>query len=108
MNKVEELCDRVLMMHQGKMVLYGKVSAIKDQFRKNTIRVSADIGINDLPGVLNVKPGNGSVDLELDADTSPQMILDYLFNQGIQIDHFEVVTPSLNELFLDHVAVENE
>ena len=42
MNKVEELCDRVLMMHKGKTVLYGDVMETRVQFSRNSIRLNIE------------------------------------------------------------------
>jgi ABC-2 type transport system ATP-binding protein len=108
MNKVEELCDRVLMMHQGQTVLYGDVSKTRAQFKKHSIRVNVEGVIGDLPGVIDRLPRNGLIELVLSPGTSPQRILDMLRDQGTIINHFEIVTPSLNEIFLEHVAVTRE
>ena len=108
MNKVEELCDRVLMMHQGKTVLYGDVMETRTKFKKNSIRISIDGVVDDLPGVIESKPRNGLTELVLAPGTTPQKILDLLRNRGANIKHFEIVTPSLNEIFLDHAGVRRE
>jgi len=108
MNKVEEICDRVLMIHKGQTVLYGDVMETRTQFRKNSIRVNIDGEVGKLPGVVNRISRNGLTELVLAPGTSPQEILDLLRKQGLRINHFEVTTPSLNEIFLDHVAVNRE
>lgn len=108
MNKVEELCDRVLMMHKGQMVLYGDVMETRAKFRRNSILVSAEGELGDLPGVVEKKPNNGSMELVLAPDTSTQLVLDHLMKKGIVINHFEVITPHLRDIFLEKVGVEDE
>jgi ABC-2 type transport system ATP-binding protein len=108
MNKVEELCDRVLMINNGRTVLYGDLMETRAKYRRNSVQVAADGELGDLPGVIDRKLNNGSVELVLAPDTSPMNILDRLRQRGITINRFEVTTPSLNEIFLDLVRVDHE
>ena len=108
MNKVEELCDRVLMIDRGQSILYGDLTETKAKFKRNSVRVAVEGEIGDLPGVIERKPLNGAVELVLAPDTSPQSILDRLRDQGAAINRFEVTTPSLNEIFLTLVGVDHE
>jgi len=101
MNKVEELCDRVLMINYGSEVLYGDLKDIKSRFKKHSVQVNVEGEIGDLPGVIDKKLNKGSVELVLAPDTTPQIILDRLRDRGIAINRFEITTPSLNEIFLD-------
>jgi len=108
MNKVEELCDRVLMINKGHTVLYGDLMEIMAKFRRNSVQVATDGELGDLPGVIDRKLNNGSVELVLAPGTTPQTILDRLRDRGITINRFEVTTPSLNEIFLNLVGVDHE
>ena len=108
MNKVEEICDRVLMINHGQTVLYGDVMASRKKFRKNSIRVDVEGDPGELPGVIERKLRNGYTELILEQDARPQTILDLLRNRGLIINKFEVTTPSLNEIFLNLVGVDRE
>ena len=108
MNKVEELCDRVLMINKGRTVLYGVLKEIRADFRRNSVQVAADGELGDLPGVIDRKQNNGSVELVLAPGTTPQNILDQLRDRGVTINRFEVTTPSLNEIFLNLAGAEHE
>ena len=104
MNKVEELCDRVLMINKGRTVLYGDLQDTRARFRRNSVLVATDGDLVDLPGVVDRKLHNDSVELVLAPGTTPQTILDRLRDRGITINLFEVTLPSLNEIFLDQVG----
>jgi len=108
MNKVEELCDRVLMIDKGHTILYGDVLETRAKFRRNSVQVAIDGELGDLPGVIDRKPGKGSMELVLAPGTTPQAILDRLRDRGITINRFEVTTPSLNEVFLNLVGADHE
>jgi ABC-2 type transport system ATP-binding protein len=108
MNKVEELCDRVLMIDKGRSILYGDLMETRTKFRRNSVQVAIDGELGDLPGVIARKPRKGSIELVLAPDTTPQTILDRLRDRGITINRFEVATPSLNEVFLNLVGADHE
>jgi ABC-2 type transport system ATP-binding protein len=101
MNKVEELCDRVLMINQGQSVLYGTLEETRARFSKNSVQVAIEGELGDLPGVIDRKINANSTELILAPDTTPQNILDHLRKRGISIRRFEITTPSLNEIFLN-------
>jgi ABC-2 type transport system ATP-binding protein len=104
MNKVEELCNRVLMINKGYTVLYGDLMEMRAKFRRNSVLVTAEEELGDLPGVVDRKFNKDSVELVLAPDTTPQAILDRLRDRGNTINRFEVSTPSLNEIFLNLVG----
>jgi len=104
MNKVEELCDRVLMIDKGRTILYGDLMETRAEFRRNSVLVATDGELGDLPGVVDRKFNKDSVELVLAPDTTPQAMLDRLRDLGITINRFEVSTPSLNEIFLNLVG----
>lgn len=108
MNKVEELCDRVLMIDKGHTILYGDLMETRAKFRRNSVQVAIDGELGDLPGVIDRKPRKHSIELVLASDTTPQTILDRLRDRGITINRFEVTTPSLNEVFLNLVGADHE
>ena len=108
MNKVEELCDRVLMIDKGHSILYGDLMETRAKFRRNSVQVAIDGELGDLPGVIDRKPRKDSIELVLASDTTPQTILDQLRDRGTPINRFEVTTPSLNEIFLNLVGADHE
>jgi len=101
MNKVEELCDNVLMINRGKTVLYGGIPASRAKFRKHSVRIETDDNWSGIEGIIEIKKLNGSVELILEPEITPEQILDQLRTQGVRINRFEVTTPSLNEIFLE-------
>ena len=103
MNEVEEMCDRILMIDEGRVVLYGELAEIKWRFRNNSVFVECEGAIGELEGVSGRKEHGKMVELFLDGDTPPQKILSQLVERNLRVDRFEVSTPSLNEIFLQVV-----
>jgi ABC-2 type transport system ATP-binding protein len=100
MNQVEELCDRVLMINDGRGVLYGSLREIKARYRSNSVVVAFEGDPGPVPGVVEQRVHQGAVEMVLDAGTSPALVLDRLVRSGVTISRFEIATPSLNEIFL--------
>jgi ABC-2 type transport system ATP-binding protein len=99
MNEVEELCDRILMIDEGRSVLYGKLADIKNKYRNNSILVDFEGEPAKLDGVIESRQEGKYLELLLDA-TTPQKVLSQIVKKGIVVNHFEVSTPSLNQIFL--------
>lgn len=108
MNQVEELSDRILMINKGRAVLYGDLNEIKSGYPSNSVLVDYKGELGEVPGVSERHVHRDHVELVLDGKTAPGVVLAYLVNQGISINHFEVATPSLNEIFLMEVGKHRE
>ncbi len=100
MHQVEELCDRLVLIDQGKAVLYGALDEIRRRFSGRELLVRANGALPALPGVVRVEQHNGDVKLSLSAETTPQAVLRALVNQDVQIDQFEIAMPTLDEIFI--------
>ena len=103
MNEVEALCDRILMINKGRTVLYGELAEIKLRYRNNSVFLKFDGVLGEIEGVVGKKDHGEYVELFLDEEIPPQKILGQLVSRGLEINQFEVSTPSLNEIFLQVV-----
>jgi ABC-2 type transport system ATP-binding protein len=108
MNEVEELCDRILMINNGRAVLYGNLTEIKSRYRSSSVILDFKGELGEVPGVIDKRTHKGYVELVLDENTTPEQILERLVSTGIVINRFEVATPSLNEIFLKVVGKNHE
>jgi ABC-2 type transport system ATP-binding protein len=101
MNKVEQLCDRALMINRGLMVLYGPVSEIRRRHADHAVRVrSADAIPAGIPGVRAIESRNGDRKLTLDPDATPSGVLRALLERGVEIESFEIATLPLEDIFV--------
>jgi len=103
MNEVEVLCDRILMINEGRTVLYGELAEIKSRYRNNSVFLEFDGVLGEIEGVVGKNDHGEYVELFLDGETPPQKILEQLLSRGVSVNRFEVSTPSLNEIFLQVV-----
>jgi ABC-2 type transport system ATP-binding protein len=103
MNQVEEMCNRILLINYGQVVLYGPLAQIKAQYAEHAVVLECDELPENLSGVQRVEQHNHAYELVLEADTSPKTILRQLVEAEVTIDRFEVATPPLEEIFISAV-----
>lgn len=109
MNQVEALCNRIVLIHRGRSVLYGEVSQIKRNFAGNAVRVQGQGEFANIPGVLSTRRVNGSYEMTLTAGTSSQDIFRRLAQlEGACIERFEIAEPSLDDIFVTIVQENQE
>jgi ABC-2 type transport system ATP-binding protein len=100
MHQVEELCDRIVLIDDGRNVLYGDLANIRRQFTGHAVLVRPVGDLPNLIGVKDITPHNEAVKLTLTDDTTPQAVLQALVAQGVVLEKFEIAVPSLDEIFI--------
>ncbi|TNE61066.1 MAG: ATP-binding cassette domain-containing protein [Bacteroidetes bacterium] len=105
MEQVEEMCDHIVLINQGRNVLFGEVQAIKNEFKQNRFKVVTSDplpeGFSDKFSVIDSL--NGSVVVQLDDDSQSPELLRYLVQHNIHLTHFEELLPTFNEVFIRRV-----
>jgi ABC-2 type transport system ATP-binding protein len=105
MQRVEEMCERILLIDHGKQMLYGSLNEIRAQFSGNTVEVNLEGEIDQLDGVEKITHQNGSFRLLLKEGVSPERILeDLVKNSEVTVERFERVRTSLDEIFVQVVG----
>ena len=108
MHQVEELCNRIVLINEGRTVLYGLVNDIKRNFAGNAITLAGQGDFSPVPGVLETRQHNGTWQLALQAGTNPQTVLKQLMaREGSHITRFELAEPSLDDIFVQVVSKAN-
>ena len=106
MEQVEEICEHIVLINKGRNVLEGKVAAIKDSFKENLFRVGFD---GDLPTdfttrVEVVRQKKGSITVKIPQGEDSNAILRHLLNNGLHVNSFNEILPTLNEIFIRQVG----
>lgn len=106
MATVEQMCDRVVLINKGEKVLDGRVSDIKASYGKNTLILAFEGDgsfLKSLPGVVGVNDTGRYAELKLGPGADPQAIL-RAASDRLKITRFEVVEPSLHDIFIERVT----
>ena len=103
MELAEKLCEDILLLNNGKEVSSGNLSDIKKHFGGNNIRLgfTGDSSFLDhLPEILKHDNYNNYSDIQLRDDVIPSEFLKKMIGK-IEVNHFSIVEPSLNKIFID-------
>ncbi len=110
MEQVEEVCEDIVLINKGRIILEGKVSDIKRDFKEHKY----SIGIQgDFPGDISSDSfelsgtQNGHVIVRVKEGHNPNELLRELISRNIEIQSYYEVLPSLNEIFIKQVASSN-
>lgn len=102
MENVEGICDHLVMLRNGEMVLNGKVKDIREQFGRTKIFIDSKLNQNELlalPGVSEVSTTTEGVSvLHLTDPAYGQEIFNIVTKDGY-IPTFSQMPPTLEEIF---------
>ena len=111
MEHVEELCRNITIMDKSNPVLQGPIKDIKKKFPQERVVVAlnGDItGLESLAGVKSVhRHEHGGYEVKVSAPEAGQLILQHALSQG-PVTRFEIMEPTLNEIFIKTVGVNHE
>jgi ABC-2 type transport system ATP-binding protein len=106
MEQVEQMCDDICLINHGTQVLSGGLKSVKRRFGKNTVILDYEgpdgfLG-DDLVKHHNRFPNYSEILLNEGADA--QQVLQRALAAGARVNRFELVEPSLNEIFIQSVT----
>ena len=109
LEQVEELCEDAVIINKGQSVVQGSVREIKRQHGRNVARLKLD---NDpeanwlatLEGVQVTKRRQDYIEMQLQANFNPNLIVEAALQHGGIISLFELTEPSLTDIFIELVG----
>jgi ABC-2 type transport system ATP-binding protein len=105
MPMVEALCDRVAMINQGRLVLYGGLDEIRRCHGVASVLVdTGDGALQALPAVARIEPQGALSRVFLRDGVRPRDLMQQIQQRGLVVEHFEVVRAPLEEIFVHTVA----
>ncbi len=108
MNLVEEVCDTLFMIHEGRRVLYGRLHDIKEGYAESLVTIDyqgeADLSfLSRLAGVREVEDGSQRIRFRYaDAESDINRLLQEL-TERLTISGISVNKPPLHEVFVETV-----
>lgn len=115
MTYVEEFCDEITLIEQGRIILSGNLNEIKNAMGKSKIRLKS---ANFLNGELKEKLRSISESLDISEDKKSLIIrlpennnlsnfLNQCLKSGIEIEMISPYQPSLTDIFIQKVGAEH-
>lgn len=109
MNQVEMLCDRLVLLNHGRVLLTGSLQEVYERFSGHQLYIEASGALPEqIPGVLAIEKHRNGVLLTPAEDISTQELLHELLKANICLNAFEVARPSLDEIFIRVVKEGND
>jgi len=106
MEMAERICDDICMINRSRKVLDGSLRQIKSSFGRNAVALRAEGGdavLEDKGLVAKVERHSDEVEVLLAQGADAQTLLKRLLEANAKVSKFELVEPSLNDIFIAKV-----
>jgi ABC-2 type transport system ATP-binding protein len=106
MEQVERMCDSICLIDKGRKLLDGDLRAIKQSYGKNTLHIEftgSDVFLKN-PAIISMTRSGNGVEAKLKPGADPQDVLKAAVQDNVSIIRFELLEPSLNEIFIDRTS----
>lgn len=107
MEQVEEICEDIVLINQGRAVLNGNVDEIKQTYKENKFVVKYDGASPDLNQLQNdlavLDQSKNSFTYLLQEGITPNQALAKLLKHNVNISSYEELLPSLSDIFIKTV-----
>lgn len=104
MNQVEMLCDRIVLVDYGKVLLYGDLQEIRKRFTSNQVLIETSGQLpENIPGVAEIRDEGTRTRLIPEKGVLTQELLKTLIAHGVPLNAFEIAVPTMDEIFIEVV-----
>jgi ABC-2 type transport system ATP-binding protein len=109
LEQAEEMCQDILIINKGQAVIQGSVREVKRQHGRNVVRLKLDNDaeaswLDSLAGVQVTKRRQDYIEMQIQADLNPNLIVEAALQHGGIISRFELAEPSLTDIFIERVG----
>ena len=102
MEQAEQLCRELVLIHQGTIRLGGTIEQVRASEGRQAVNIRYQLRdggtLDNLPGVRAVADHGNEAELTLTAEADPEQLLTTLIERA-RITHFELMEPSLHQIF---------
>lgn len=107
MATIEEFCTDILILNKGKTVLQGNLKEIKESYPANRVEIDVDQDIASLIKNHNLEienEVNHHYTITITKEENAHQLLRELIERQIEVNHFEIKKPTLNDIFIEKVG----
>lgn len=107
MASIEEFCDDILIINMGKTVLKGNLKDIKNGYDIKKVFIESSKKITDIiseKGLKIITNNDNEYLLEISDIAQSEELLKEIINKGITVKKFELVKPTLHDIFVEKVG----
>jgi ABC-2 type transport system ATP-binding protein len=106
LDHVESFCEKIVVLERGKVILSGAIQAIKRDFKKQTIRIQADLSEADfkaIDGVYQTYKTAQGLEIKVSDPTVVKAVFDVV-KSASNVTLFDVSAAPLSEIFIAKVG----
>jgi ABC-2 type transport system ATP-binding protein len=107
MEIAEKICDDICLINRSRKILEGSIRSVKAGFGRNAVALRLTGGeevLADRTLVSRVERHSDGLEALLAEDASAQQLLQRLVVAGANIQRFEMIEPSLHDIFIEKVS----
>lgn len=107
MEVAERICDDICLIDRSRKVLEGSLREVKRSFSRNAVALRLEGGeavLQDRSIVSKVERHSDGIEVLLAEEASTQTLLKKLIDEGATIERFEMIEPSLHDIFIAKVT----
>ena len=104
MDFAEKMCDHIVMIDHGKIILKGSLAEIKSKYGQRNVSLTHDGDISFLknnPIVEKIEDFGNSTGIKVREASQTQQLLKLLVDRGVPIKKFDANEISLHEIFIE-------
>ena len=109
MNSVEQFCQDLVILNKGKTIVKGKLDDIKETYPITKIEIDTKDDISSLvneEGLAVKEHKDKKYIIEFKEKIQSTKLLERLVKEKVKLEKFELIRPSLHEIFIEKVGEE--
>jgi len=107
MEVAEKICDDICLINRSRKILDGSMREVKSSFGRNAVALrltGGDEVLADRELVSKVERHSDGMEALLAEGADAQQLLQRLVSAGASIERFEMIEPSLHDIFIEKVT----
>lgn len=111
MATIEEFCSDILILNRGKTVLQGNLQEIKETYPATRVQINVDQDIRKqikAHGLKVENVANYQYILKISREDQAEALLGDLTKNKIKVAKFEIMKPTLNDIFIEKVGASQQ
>lgn len=109
MHTIEEFCSDIIILNRGKAVLQGNLKDIRNSYPASRIVIEANQSIEEFIDGLEIEnEHDNNYIIKINEEDEGFQLLNKLVQNNIKITKFEMMKPTLNDIFIEKVGATNE
>ena len=107
MATIEEFCSDILILNKGKTVLQGNLREIKESYPANRVKIETNKNIDEYVKKLELEienETNNDYTIKISDENKAHELLKKLIENEIIVNKFEIMKPTLNDIFIEKVG----